>query len=75
MTRSEIVLTAAEHCHFSFGSVQEHQLLAELRPVVKAFGRGGIRKPHDVARALNKAGKRNSVRQALDAEARLVPLE
>jgi hypothetical protein len=66
MTRSEeysqtkIVLTAAEHCHFSFGSIQEHQLLAELRPVVRTFTKGGIRKPHDVARALNRAGKRTA---------------
>jgi hypothetical protein len=59
-SQTKIVLTAAEHCHFSFGSVQEHHLLAELRPVVKAFARGGIRKPHDVARALNKAGKRTA---------------
>jgi hypothetical protein len=59
-SQTKIVLTDAEHCHFSFGSVQEHHLLAELRPVVKAFARGGIRKPHDVARALNKAGKRTA---------------
>jgi hypothetical protein len=58
--QTQIVLTAAEHCHFSFGSVQEHHLLEELRPVVRAFARGGIRKPRDVARALNGAGKRTA---------------
>lgn len=59
-SQTKIVLTAAEQCHFSFGSVQEHHLLAELRPVVRVFARGGIRKPHDVARALNRAGKRTA---------------
>ena len=58
--QTQIVLTAAEHCHFSFGSVQEYHLLTELRPVVRIFAKGGIRKPHDVARALNRAGKRTA---------------
>lgn len=58
--QTQIVLTAAERCHFSFGSVEEHHLLAELRPVVRGFARGGIRKPRDVARALNGAGKRTA---------------
>jgi hypothetical protein len=59
-SRTHIVLTAAEYCHFSLGSIQEHRLLAELRPVVRVFARGGIRKPHEVARALNRAGKRTA---------------
>jgi hypothetical protein len=58
--QTQIVLTDAEHCHFSFGFVQEYHLLTELRPVVRIFAKGGIRKPHDVARALNRAGKRTA---------------
>jgi hypothetical protein len=59
-SQTQIILTAAEQCHFSFGSVQEPHLLSELRPVIRIFARGGIRKPHDVARALNRAGKRTA---------------
>jgi hypothetical protein len=58
--QTQIVLTAAEHCHFSFGSVQEHDLLTGLRPVVRILAKGGIRKPRDVARALNRVGKRTA---------------
>lgn len=55
--QTKIMLSAAEHCHFEFGSVRELDLLGELRPIIRFYARAGIRKPHDVARALNRSDK------------------
>ena|SRR6266513_190290 len=61
--QTKLVLSTAEQCHFSFGSVQEVVFLRELRPLIRLFGRAGIRKPHEVAKALNRARKRTACGQ------------
>lgn len=49
-------LTRRERTQFEFGSMDLSRFIAKLSPIVRELGRGGFRKPKDVARQLNNLG-------------------
>src|SRR5438094_10420452 len=53
--QAPVLLTAAERSHFGLGSMTQDQFLSDLRPSIRNFSKGGIRKPLQVAQALNRA--------------------
>jgi hypothetical protein len=55
--QTQIMMAKNEEYHFEFGSVRSTEFLAELKPVIKSLAKGGIRKPRDVAKSLNRFGK------------------
>jgi hypothetical protein len=50
------VLSKHERAHFQFGDRDKNSLLVRVRPLVRAYAKGGHRKPRDVSRLLNRDG-------------------
>lgn len=54
---TKIKLTRAEQDHFAVGATTQSEFLDQIRPLVLGFSKGGIRKPKDIAKALNSCNR------------------
>jgi hypothetical protein len=58
-----IEISKTEQAHFGFGGVDRDAFVESLRPLIRRYAKSGFRKPHDVARLLNKQGIRTAIRE------------